>query len=334
MLTPMLHKKMTERTSIFHTILAATATPHATDDAVMTAFRLARRQNARLKIVHAVPLLRALGHTERSIPNPTLEINRIENYYAQKAQMLYALYAEHYPELKTDDILIAPGVAWEAVFRTAVEIGSDLIVVGPHTRLAEAMSRPKTERFIGSTSDGVIRQARCPVLIANRAFYSDMLEFTNIVVGVDFSSSCVSAICLAALIAKRCGSFISTFHMLPIPPYPKYTPQALEAERMRMQKRLNVLCSRLLEGIGHQLFLKPGARPHEELLHFAKQFGADLIIMGSHTKEKTGKWYAGSVVQQVAIHSECPVLVVNGLEALTPWKLVNWPIDRFDHSTI
>jgi len=320
---------MTQRPSIFQIILAATATPHTTDGAVMTAVRLARRQNARLKIVHAVPLLRALGHAGRCTAPPTPEIDRIKNYYAQKAQELFAVYSGHCPELKIEDILIAPGVAWEAVFRTAVESGSDLIVVGPHTRLAEAKGMPKAGRFLGSTADGIIRQARCPVLIANRAFYSDMFEFTNIAVGVDFSSSCVSAICLAALIAKRCGSFISTFHMLPIPPYPKYTPQALEADRMRLQKRLNVLCSRLLEGIGHQIFLKPGARPHEELLHFARQFGADLIIMGSHTKEKTGKWYAGSVVQQVAVHSECPVMVVNGLEALTPWKSVSWPVDRF-----
>lgn len=319
---------MTERPSIFHTILAATATPHTSDGVVMTAVRLARRQNARLKIVHAVPLLKALTHPEGAIPNPTPKINKIENDYTQKAQKLSALYTEHYPELKADDILIAPGVAWEAVFRTAVERGCDLIVVGPHTRLAEARGMLKTERFLGSTADGVIRHARCPVLIANRAFFSDMLEFMNIVVGVDFSSSCVSAICLAALIAKRYGSFISTFHMLPIPPYPKYTRQALEADRMRMHKRLNVLCSRLLEGIGHQFFIKPGARPHEELLHFAQRVGADLIIMGSHTKEKSGKWYAGSVVQQVAVHSECPVMVVNGLEALTPWKFVNWPIDR------
>ncbi len=327
------YQTMTERPSIFHNILAATATPHATDSAVMTAVRLARRQNARLKIVHAVPLLSALGHAGHAIANPAPEINRIDGFYGQKAQKLYALYAGHCPELRTDDILIAPGVAWEAVFRTAVDQGCDLIVVGPHSRHAEAMGVPKAGRFLGSTADGVIRQARCPVLIANRAFNSDLLEFTNIVVGVDFSSSCVSAICMAALIAKRYGSFVSTFHMLPIPPYPKYTHQALEADRMRLQKRLNTLCSRLLKGIGHQFFLKPGARPHEELLHFAQQFGADLIILGSHTKEKTGKWYAGSVVQKVTIGSECPVMVVNGLEALTPWKFVNWPIDRFADSS-
>ena len=215
------------------------------------------------------------------------------------------------------------------IVHTAIEQNCDLIVVGPHVQSSVDERIPKSNRFLGSTADGVIRQARCPVLIANRDFDNEMLEFANILVGVDFSSSCVSAICLAALIAKRYGSFISTFHMLPIPPYPKYTPQALKADRMRLQKRLNALCSRLLEDIGHQFFLKPGARPHEELLQFAEQFGADLIIMGSHTKEKTGKWYTGSVVQQVAIHSKCPVMVVNGLEALSPWKFVDWSMGRF-----
>ncbi len=317
---------MTEQRSIFDNILAAAATPGTSEGAVITAARLARRQDARLKLVHAVPLLKTIGQDKEFLQKPKPKTNRGESDPVAMAQNLFDLYVEHYPELKTDDIMITPGVAWEVVFRTAADRGCDLIVVGPHTRAAETKSMPRIRRFLGSTADGVIRQARCPVLIANRAFDCDLLEFANILVGVDFSASCASAICLAALIAKRYGALISTFHMLPVPPYPKYSPQALQADRMRMQKRLNALCSRLLEDINHQLFLKPGARPHEELLKFAQQSGADLIIMGSHTKEKAGKWYSGSVVQQVACHSQCPVMVVNGLEALTPWKFVGWSV--------
>jgi nucleotide-binding universal stress UspA family protein len=325
---------MTERPSLFRFILAATATPHTAEGTVITAARLALRQDARLKLVHATPLLKGIGHAGGLLSKPKLVIKRMESDPRMMAQNLLALYAGHYPELKTDDILIAPGVAWEVVFRAAAEQGCDLIVVGPHTQQADAKCMSTMRRFLGGTADGVIRQACCPVLIVNRAFESDLLKFTNIVVGVDFSVSCAAAICLAAMMAKRNSAFVSTFHMLPVPPYPKYTPQALQVDRQRMQKRLNALCSRLLERISHQFFLKPGARPHEELLRFAQQFGADLIIMGSHTKEKAGKWYSGSVVQQVACISQCPVMVVNGLEALSPWKfddpLIRRFVDSFD----
>ena len=197
--------------------------------------------------------------------------------------------------------------------------------MGPHTRTVDMPNISRTMRFIGSTTDGVIRHSRCPVLIANRAYNDKQMEFANIVVGVDFSDSCAAAVSLAALFAKHWGAFVSTFHMLPIPPYPKYPLQALQADHMRQQKRMIALCSKLLEGEGHQIMVKPGVRPHAELLQFVQQVGADLIVMGSHTKDRTGKWYAGSVVQQVACHARCPVMVVNGPDALQPWRLVNLP---------
>lgn len=320
---------MTKRPSVFHKILAATATPEKTDGAVVTAARLARRQKAWLKIVHTEPLLKFSNDDGRLFVHPTPESTHTKKNSTSMAGKMFTRYSEIFPELRNDDILIVPGVAWETIFRTAVQWWCDLIVVGPHTQPSGTGDMPKSGRFLGSTADGVIRQACCPVLIANRAFDSDQLAFANILVGVDFSTSCASAICLAALIARRHNASISTFHMLPIAPYPKYTPQAVQADRMRLQKRMNAICNLLLEGIGHQFYLKPGARPDEELLQFSQNFGADLIILGSHTKEKAGKWYAGSVVQRLACHSQCPVMVVSGLEALTPWKDVPFIYDRF-----
>ncbi|MCP3895391.1 MAG: universal stress protein [Bacteroides sp.] len=42
----------------------------------------------------------------------------------------------------------------------------------------------------------------------------------------------------------------------------------------------------------------------------------DLIVIGSHTKEKSGKWYAGSAVERVSLRSICPVIVVTDPKAL------------------
>jgi hypothetical protein len=46
----------------------------------------------------------------------------------------------------------------------------------------------------------------------------------------------------------------------------------------------------------------------------------DLMAMGSHTKKKNGKWYAGSAVERVSFRSDCPVAVVTDPEALLPWE--------------
>ena len=45
----------------------------------------------------------------------------------------------------------------------------------------------------------------------------------------------------------------------------------------------------------------------------------DLIIMGSHTKEKPGKWYPGSAVERVGYRADCPVMVVTDPGVLAHW---------------
>lgn len=307
--------------ALFHTLLAATVAGPAIDGAVLTAARLAIRHQARLYILHAVPWPQGAGHGKRSAPSRTPPSPVAASDSGTAAHRIYARYAAHFPTLKPDDVRIVWGVAWEAVFRSAVELGCDLIVMGPHSRSPDTVKAPGTKRFLGSTADGVISRSRCPVLIANDAFDAGRLDFKHIVVGVDFSGSCTAAVGLAALFARRCDAFVSTFHMLPIAPYPKYRPEVLQADHDRQQKRMHALCSRLLEGTRHRSVLKPGVQPHAEILQFVEHVGADLVVMGSHTKDRTGKWYAGSVVQRTTCHARCPVIVVNGPDALAPWGL-------------
>ena len=311
---------MTEPRPLFRTIVAATANVRHLDAPVLTAAHLAIQQSARLRIFHAIPFWDVFEPKRPTASHPAPRFHTIENRSRDASASLLALYSRHYPGLTGDDVVISTGVAWESLFRAALDLKGDLVVVGPHEAVEESLKIEGVRGFLGSTADGVIRQAWCPVMIANRGFNQQRLEMKKIVVGVDFSPSCIGAICLAAIVARHNDSFVSTFHMLPIAPYPKYTPQALQADRIRRQQHMNAVCVRLLNGIVHQYFVKPGARPHEELLRFANQTDADLIIMGSHTREKSGKWYSGSVVQQVACRSECPVIVVNGAQALTPWK--------------
>jgi nucleotide-binding universal stress UspA family protein len=314
---------MTEHLPLFRNLLAATATGTALDGAVLTAARLTVRYHARLYILHAMPLMPTVNQSGRSAAPPAPPSRVTRSGSRADARRLHALYVAHCPSLAPDDVRIVGGVAWEAVFRTAVKLGCDLIVMGPHARSPDTSKMPNATRFLGSTADGVISRSRCPVLIANGAFGADRLDFKSIVVGVDFSGSCAAAVGLAALFAKHCGASVSTFHMLPVTPYPKYSPKALQADRERKQERMHLLCTRLLEGTGYQSVLKPGVLPHAEILHFVEQVGADLIIMGSHTKDRAGKWYAGSVVQRITRHARCPVIVVNGPEALTPWGLAD-----------
>jgi nucleotide-binding universal stress UspA family protein len=52
-------------------------------------------------------------------------------------------------------------------------------------------------------------------------------------------------------------------------------------------------------------------RPAEEILSMAKQWKADLILVGSHGRQGISKLIIGSVSQAVVSHAPCSVLVVD-----------------------
>jgi len=56
-------------------------------------------------------------------------------------------------------------------------------------------------------------------------------------------------------------------------------------------------------------FLARG-RPFEQIVHIAKNFGIDLIVMGTYGRRGAERILIGSVAERVIEYSSCPVLVV------------------------
>jgi nucleotide-binding universal stress UspA family protein len=108
--------------------------------------------------------------------------------------------------------------------------------------------------------------------------------------------------------------------MIPIPPFPKYFRADYEADVETSKKRLKEFCREFINVTDHEYIVWGGALSHLEILKCAEKKSADLIAMGSHTKEKAGKWYAGSVVERVSFRSDCAVVVVTDPEVLLTWE--------------
>ena len=70
------------------------------------------------------------------------------------------------------------------------------------------------------------------------------------------------------------------------------------------------------KGIDHELISSGGTQPQEEILKCAHDLNADLIVMGSCTKEAEKRAYVGSAVEHVSAESTCPVVVVTHPDAL------------------
>jgi nucleotide-binding universal stress UspA family protein len=168
--------------------------------------------------------------------------------------------------------------------------------------------------------ENVVTRETCPVMVVNRPAAEQQLRFHQVLVAVDFSRSCECAIRFAAKLATHYHSRLIVFHMIPVPPVPKYTRNDYMADVVHAKKRLESFYDAYLKGIDYHYLIRAGAMPHQEIATCAADNHADLILMGSHTKEKPGQWYPGSAVERVGYRTACPLVVVTDPGVLVHWN--------------
>lgn len=70
--------------------------------------------------------------------------------------------------------------------------------------------------------------------------------------------------------------------------------------------------SRYLRGDNHELSTKiVEGEPKEVIIKEATEWGAELIVVGSHERTAIGKLFMGSVSETVSANAPCPVQVVH-----------------------
>ncbi len=307
-------------------ILAATDILTTGDAAVITAARMARQQGARLFLLHVMES--ASTENRRLIRHFETGVERVADADYEHS-VRHALETAHRDALSAipHEVRVTAGYPWEEILRWANAIDTDLIVLGPHSTRAAEKGVVRVAGRVGSTVENVVTRETCPVMVVNRPADKDQLLFRQVLVAVDFSRSCECAVCFAAKLATHYRSRLLALHMIPVPPAPKYTRADFTADAVHAKKRLESFYEAYLDGIDHHFLIRAGAMPHLEILACALEKNADLIIMGSHTKETSGKWYPGSAVERVAYRADCPVMVVTDPGALTRWDLTITPDD-------
>ncbi|MGD2029037.1 MAG: universal stress protein [Desulfobacterales bacterium] len=305
---------------MFTNVLAAIDRVTVCDAQVMVAARIAEQNQAKLHIIHVLESSskdnrRLIKHFKTGE-----EMVTGEAYEKEVTEEINNVYAEVLKPCGSYEIRITPGFPWEEILRWSRQIRTDLIVLGPHSTRAEEKEVVRVVGKIGSTVEGVIMHENCPVMIVNPSIQKEKVAFKRILVGIDFSKSCECALCLAVELSRKYDSTLFPFNMIPIPPIPKYAKADYEADRDAAMQRLQEFCREFLKNTEHEYGVRGGALPHLEILKYAEKKDAHLIIMGSHTKEKAGKWYAGSVVERVSFRTKCAVIVVTDPEVLFTWK--------------
>ena len=304
---------------MFHAILAATDRTSGRDPAVVTAARLAGMVKAPWSIIHVLESASLLNRRRILHFQTGEEQDADAAYRATVRRRLKSTYRDLLAWAPPCAIQITTGFPWKEIGHHAARIRADLIVMGPHATIRDPAGALRMLGRIGSTAEGVISRERCPVLIVRQQPCPPKPGFKKIIVGIDFSASCERALDFAGALARFCQSHVDLFHMLPIPPYPKYGPETYRADLKTTRARLKSFCHAYVGDLPHRYSLWGGALPYRELLKCAQNFHADAIVLGSHTKDQQGKWYAGSTVEKVTFQATCPVFVLTESPSGPQW---------------
>jgi nucleotide-binding universal stress UspA family protein len=295
---------------MFKKILSATDLVETVDAPVTAAQLIAAHSNGRLHLLHVLEssssqnrhLVKHFKTGEEFESNP--------NYEQEVLETIRRAYMSH-PDARGDvEIRVAAGYPFEEILSWSRKIDADLVVMGAHSSRAEEKGVVRVKGKVGSTAEGVIINASCPVMIVNQHMPPERLQFKKLILAIDFSASCMHAFRFALKLARICGSKIFIYNMLPVPPSNQYTQAMYDKDTATAQNRLDALCREIPPEIEAECRVWGGVHPHLEILKYAARQDADTIVMGSHTKDKVGKWYVGSAVERVSYRAACPVIVV------------------------
>jgi len=300
---------------MFHSILAATDRIIGSDPVVISAARLASALNVPWSIMHVLESA-ALSDRQHVLHFRTGEIQEATpSYCADVRRQLRHTYQDLLSWAPPQEIRITAGFPWIEISRQADCHSDDLIIMGPHAGLRDENGALRVVGRIGSTLEGVITRDHVPVMIVNQHPCHPKPAFKRFLVGMDFSASCESALAFAAALARYYKAEIDLFHMLPVSPYPKYDRDDYAADQAQIQTKMEAFGRRYLAHMPHAYHFWGGALPYREVFKCAARCQPDAIVLGSHTRETQGKWYAGSTVEKVSSQAECPVFVVTEFKA-------------------
>ncbi len=286
---------------MFKDIILCATQSEASEAAANAAFTFTRKHEAKLVISHVCGLpSHGWGSIEHMIPSGEVQRIRkqIQDYYQDRVSELPNCYFE-----------VIPGVPYSEILRLARKTNADLIVMGAHTKDFAEKRRSKTWGLTGSTLERVSQKARCPVMIVSRPVPEECLDFKNIVVATDFSYQAECAIYYAAQMARQYRARLHIFHVMEEGMTEKI---ASHEEIEHVKKRMSEEYRERLQGVQDCSYETWEGTPSMEILKFARQKNADLIIMAHHSKEiDPEKAYLGSTVAQVALNASCPTMSVN-----------------------
>lgn len=206
-----------------------------------------------------------------------------------------------------------------ALLAYARERDAGLIVLASHGR------GPLSRFWLGSTADGIIRQASAPVLVmrppeGEEADLGEEPTIRNVVLAVDGSERAETALCPALEIARAFGARLTLLHVVETPlelgsPYIPHAARHAEEETTRQveeaESYMALLAERAKEaGPRVETAVRVDQGAARGILRFLRKEGGDLVAIATHARGGVPRLVLGSVADKVLRATETPLLIV------------------------
>jgi nucleotide-binding universal stress UspA family protein len=283
------------------TIVIGTSLSDTSDDIVRTGAAIARATGATpwLVHVHCSPV----SSSELFGPVDSKWLDGLtaasQSRLEQQAQRtgLSAL-----PKFKPSQIHLGMSSTFGEIVSLARQVKADLIVIGGSE--GGALHRI----LVGSTADGVIRQASCPVLVVHSA---SNFPPTRVEIPVDLSPISANALRQGMDFLSRLGFGLAgtealfVLNPLEVSGSLQFTPS--QVERFALDELHRFLKS---NGASSLLSEVRTGYPGEEIPAVLEERGADLVILGTHGRRGFERLMVGSVALGVMHRATCNLLIV------------------------
>lgn len=218
---------------------------------------------------------------------------------------------------------IVIGEIVEVILQTISEQKYDLIIIKESKQTGNILSKIKR------ISDRIISKAVCPVMIIHGKW--DRTGIKEILVPIDVTQKCKSAVLWAAALSKKIGARIQIVSVM----NPNVTPK-----KSLIHKRIELVKDWILkQGVECESTIIQSEQDtmSEALLNFAEEGNADLIMILTHEEYIMANNYLARFAREVIHRSPKPVLSVVSRE--TMFKVFsehfgNGKNERFEHLNI
>lgn len=142
------------------------------------------------------------------------------------------------------------------------------------------------------------------------------MSFRRILIAVDSTPLAVHAAELGIEFATALAAEIAFVHAIEpgLSQAPGIAPRDLIAEAERDIRKLIAGFSQLLPQACSPLEFIHVGKPAHEIARTAKEWPADVVVIGSHGRQGIQRALLGSVAEAVMRHAPCPVLVIRAKE--------------------